>query len=168
MVPTSRDGPVTATLSVREELPRPSEERSVTVRAELQSLLDEGSLDELSTHEWPKRVPIDDCESPVRDTYLAYATWADAAGVSLAPFFATRECYSAEAGTHTNWLVVPAFALAIRVDGDLAAVYPHSDGSETASVEDGIDLLRAGDVASASPLVLDAGVGPAHATEANR
>lgn len=164
MAPATRDGHVTATLSVRETLPYPSQQRSAAVRTELETLVDEGTLDELSTREWPKRVPVGDCDGVVRDAYLAYSAWADAAGVSLAPFFATRECYSAEAGTHIDWLVVPAFALAIRVDGDLAAVYPHSDGTETASVEDGIDLLRSGDVAAASPLVLDAGVGPTNTT----
>jgi hypothetical protein len=168
MAPTSRDGRVTATLSVREELPRPAMERAETVRGTLESLQAEGTLDELSRREWPKRVPIEDCDSDVRDTYLAYTAWADAAGVSLAPFFATRSCYSPDAGTHTDWLVVPAFALAIRVDGDLAAVYPHSDGTETASVEDGIDRLRSGTVAAAEPTPLDAGVGSSHSTGANR
>lgn len=168
MVCAPRDGRVTATLSVREELPRPSQERAATVRSTLSSLVSEGALEDLSTREWPKRVPVDDCDSTVRDTYLAYSAWADAADVGLAPFFATRECYSAAAGEHTDWLVVPAFALAIRVEDELAAVYPHSDGAETASVEDGLELLRSGDVGAGSPLVLDAGVGGTHSTGANR
>lgn len=148
----SVDG-VTATIHVREELPRPARERADAVGAELAGVAADGRLDELTRTEWPKRVPVDGCDSTVRDTYLAFRAWADAAGKSLAPFFATRECYSPEAEAHTTWLVVPAFALSIRVDGRLEAVYPHSDGEETATVEDGVAMLRGLDSDPDAPLV---------------
>lgn len=134
---------VAATLYVREELPRPARERAEAVRTSLQAVAEaDGPVDEFERREWPKRVPVDECDSAVRDTYLAFSAWAEDAGKSLAPFFATRECYSPEAEAHTDWLVVPAFVLAVRVDGRLEAVYPHSDGEATATVEDGVAMLR--------------------------
>lgn len=134
---------VGATFYAREELPRPARERAEAVRAELEAVAADGPLDELTVREWANRVPVDDPGTELLEVYPAFSAWADDAGTSLAPFFATRKCYSPAEGDMTDWLVVPAFALAIRVGGELSAVYPHSDGGETATVQDGIDALRA-------------------------
>ena len=141
---TTPDGEdlVSATLYVREDLPRPARERAGAVRSTLRALASDDALATVECTRWPNRVPIDGCDRDVRDVYLEFTAWAREREASLAPFFAIRQCYSPEAGSHTDWLVVPAFAMAVHADGDLVAVYPHKRGSETVTVEDGIAGLR--------------------------
>lgn len=138
---STRDGDVSVSLFTRTSLPGPSGRRADAVSARLETLVGDGPVDVVHRQTWPKRVPVNDCESTVRDVYLDWTDWASRENVSLRPFFTTRECYDPEAEDFTDWLVVPAIALAVRVDGDLAAVYPHEDGDETVTVEDGLDEL---------------------------
>jgi len=137
---SAHEGDVAVTLYTRSDLPGPSRRRADAVTAQLRTLADE-TVDAVDRRSWPKRVPVDDCDAGVRNVYLAWTAWARDEGVRLQPFFATRECYSPAAEDYTDWLVVPAIAMAVRVDGDLAAVYPHEDGDETVTVEDGLDRL---------------------------
>lgn len=147
------DGTVTAELYVRSALPGPSQRRADAVAAELRGLVGEGLVEDVEHTTWSKRVRVDGCDSAVRDVYLTWTAWARREGVQLQPFFDTRECYCPEAEAYTDWLVVPAIALAVSVDGDLAAVYPHEDGTETVSVEDGIDALEGTERQSTDPPV---------------
>ena len=135
------DGDVSVSLFTRESLPGPSSRRADAVSARLEALAADGSVQAVERQTWPKRVPVDDCDFRVRDVYLEWTDWARREDVSLRPFFATRECYDPAAGDVTDWLVVPAIALAVRVDGDLVAVYPHEDGDEPVTVEDGLEAL---------------------------
>lgn len=136
---------VAVRLYVREELPPPACERAEAVRARGRELAEAGVVDEFDSEHWPKRVPLDDCDSTLRDVYLSFAGWASDAGVGLQPFFQTRVCYGPSTGERTDWLVLPAFALAVEADGKLLSVYPHSRDGETATVEDGLDALEAAD-----------------------
>lgn len=129
-------------LHSRRELPRPAEERVDSVVASLSALEDESSVDDLERHTWRKRVPVSACDGRLRDRYLAFQGWAEEADVRLDPFFGTRECFTAESGEFEDWLVLPAVCLAVVVDEELVAVYPHRDDSGAATVEDGIDALR--------------------------
>jgi len=135
------DGDVSVSLFTRTSLPGPSRRRADAVSARLEALATDGSVQAVERETWPKRVPVDDCDSRVRDVYLDWIDWARREEVSLRPFFATRECYDPAAEDFTDWLVVPAIALAVRVDGNLAAVYPHEDGDQTVTVEDGLEDL---------------------------
>lgn len=143
MVPVERG--VEAHLYVREELPPPARERAGAVRTRGRELAEGGVLDRFDCGRWPKRVPVDDCDSALRDVYLSFAGWAADAGADLQPFFQTRVCYGPSTGERTDWLVLPAFALAVETDGELLAVYPHARDGETATVEDGLDALEAAD-----------------------
>lgn len=149
---SSGESDVTVSLSlyVREELPPPASERAVTVAERGRQLADAGTVDEFSRERWPKRVPLGDCDRDLRDVYLAFTGWAGDADVGLQPFFQTRVCYGPETGERTDWLVLPAFALAVVADGEVGvadgevvAVYPHARDGETATVEDGLDALEA-------------------------
>jgi hypothetical protein len=146
-------GTVAVALYVRSDLPGPSQHRAEAVLARLRALSGDGPVGDLTHETWPKRVPVARCDSAVRDVYLAWSDWARDAGVALQPYFDTRECYCPEAEDYTDWLVVPAIAMSVRVDGDLAAVYPHEDGDATVSVEDGIDALVGTDKPTTEPPV---------------
>jgi hypothetical protein len=41
-----------------------------------------------------------------------------------------------------DWLVTPAICLAVYEDDELSVVYPHTDGPETYTVENGLEMLE--------------------------
>lgn len=140
------EGDLHVDLYVRSDLPRPAERRADSMDAELQALQAEGDVSAYDRHTWDKRVRVGACSSAVRDRYLTFSAWAERAGVTLQPFFDTRERYNTETETYTDCIVVPAMTLAVTVDEEVVAVYPHADGDETVSVEDGVAAIRADDV----------------------
>ena len=140
---SNREGERRAALFVRNELPPPAREQARAVQRRLDDLATRGILDAVDVEFWEKRVPIADCAPAVRDTYLAFEAWATDAGARLTPFFQTRECYTRDGAETCDWLVVPTMCLAVYEAGDLAAVYPHARGDETAAVRDGLDAIGA-------------------------
>ena len=136
-----REGSFEVVLYERSELPPPAAQRVDCVHERLTELQERGHIDAVQREEWVKRTPIDDCETGLRDTYLSFTSWAEEEGVSLTPFFQTRECFTPEEGEHTDWLVMPAFCLGIYGDDGVEAVYPHSEDTETHTVEDGLQAL---------------------------
>jgi hypothetical protein len=148
---TDREGAVRAVLYERGELPPPAADRVDSVHERLETLAANDELASVDREEWVKRTPVDDCDGDLRDTYLSFTSWAENAGASLTPFFQTRECYSPDEGAHTDWLVMPAFCLALYEDDSVSAVYPHAEGSETYTVEDGLQALLVDDVEETRP-----------------
>lgn len=142
MEPTTREGDVQVELFVRNELPPPARERADDVTAHLTELEAAGEIDAAGTRTWDKRVPVENCDAGVRDTYLSFTRWANEAGCSLQPFFQTREHYSKAHGERVDWLVMPAICLAVYEGETLSAVYPHADGPETWTVEDGLERFQ--------------------------
>lgn len=147
---SEREGSVRVVLYERSELPPPAEERADSVHDRLRALADGGDVGAVERAAWAKRVPVGDCEGDLRDRYLTFTAWADRHDVRLTPFFQTRECFSPEEGGWADWLVLPAFCLAVYRGESVAAVYPHADGAETRTVEDGLRALRGGDVGVAA------------------
>lgn len=142
MMLTATDGDRRIEFFVRTELPKPAEDQSALLGRRLERLDDRDVAVDVTRREWPERVPVGDCDGWIRDTYLAFTDWADRNGTELTPFFSTRECYTPDRETYTDWLVLPAFCLAVYEDGELNTVYPHKDGTETRTVEDAIDALE--------------------------
>ena len=139
-----RGGSRTATLYVREGLPTPTRQRAAAVSRRLGGLAAADVVDAVDERTWPKRIPAEGTASGLRGTYRRFADWADDAGVDLRPFFHTRECYVTGETDRTDWLVLPALCLAVSEGDDIVAVYPHRDGDEVRTVEDGIESLGAG------------------------
>ncbi len=135
------EGDIEVVLFERGELPPPAERQATAVYERLESLVEAGHIDSVSRETWVKRTPLDDCDGDLRDTYLSFESWAEETGVSLQPFFQTRECFTPSEGEHTDWLVMPAFCVAVYAETDLSAVYPHADGNDTQTVEDGLQAL---------------------------
>jgi hypothetical protein len=152
-----REGAVEVVLYERSELPPPAEDRADAVHERLVELEERGHVDAVSREKWVKRMPIDDCDDELQDTYLSFTSWADEEGVRLTPFFQTRKCFSPAAGEHTDWLVMPAFCLGVYDESGVAAVYPHNDDTESKTVEDGLQALLGEEFAEtfAEPLAAD-------------
>lgn len=152
-----REGAVEVVLYERSELPPPAEDRADAVHERLVELEERGHIDAVSREKWVKRMPIDDCDAELQDTYLSFTSWADEERVRLTPFFQTRECFSPAAGEHTDWLVMPAFCLGIYDQTGVAAVYPHNGETEAKTVEDGLQALLGEEFAKtfAEPLAAD-------------
>lgn len=127
---------------VRSELPPPARERATQVYNGLAVLHGEGAIGSIDRSTWPDRMPVTEPDPELQDRYLAFKELAEEAGESLRPFFQTRECYTPEYGGWTDWLVLPAMCLAIYENGDLVAVYPHTDDGVTYTVQDGLELLE--------------------------
>lgn len=138
----------------RTELPPPAQEQADDVYRQLDALAEGGELSAVHRESWVKRIPVEKCASDLRDTYLSFNSWATENGLRLTPFFQTRECFRAEVGDYTNWLVFPAFCLAIYEGETLTAVYPHADEDRTRTVQDGVDSLREGETGTAPEAAL--------------
>lgn len=138
---TQREGDVNVVLYERTELPPPTAERAQHVYERLEELAERGHIESVTREEWVKRAPVANCDEALRDTYLSFTAWADEEDVRLTPFFQTRECFTPEAGEHTDWLVMPAFCLGVYDEDGVSAVYPHASDAGTHTVEDGLQAL---------------------------
>lgn len=132
-------------LFVRSDLPTPSRTRRIAVEDRLDQLQCDGAIDGYETTVWDKRVPVEGESGTLeRSRYNEFAAWAADAGVCLAPFFDTRECYSWETCEKQTELVLPALCLAVYEDGELAQVAPYARGGTPISIDDCLDDLEAG------------------------
>lgn len=150
------EGFIEVVLYERSELPPPAANRADAIHERLSELETGGHVDAVRREEWVKRTPVDNCDDELQDTYLAFSSWAEENGARLTPFFQTRECFSPAEGEHTDWLVMPAFCLGIYDDSGVAAVYPHNDGTEPKTVEDGLQALLGDELLDASAEALAA------------
>lgn len=126
-------------LYARRSLPEIAANRRDQVAGRLKQLADDGHVSEVEIHSWDKKVSID-AECREMDLYEEFSTWATEVGVSLEPFFDTRNCYSMETGEKGDRLVFPALCVAVYRDDTLQSVYPHSTNDGSRSV---MDCLRA-------------------------
>lgn len=134
-------------LFARSSLPTVAQRRRATVEQRLEELVDVGHVDELASTTWAKKVPLGEPSAEHRQ-YEAFTAWADDIGVSLHPFFDTRDCYSMETGERGEWLVLPALCIAIYRDDRLQTVYPHSTPRGSRTV---LDCLTAIETVDAAP-----------------
>lgn len=133
-----------AELFVRSDLPTPVQHCRESAVSRLEQLVERNALAEFSVASWAKRVPVagdSDVGSFERERYETFTSWARTAGVSLSPFFDTRECYSWTTGDRQTQLVLPAACLALYVDDELVGVAPHVDGSGTVGIQDCLERL---------------------------
>jgi len=112
---------------------------------------EEGIVDELAIEIWPEEVSLaaDTKKQPALDRYDRLRAWADDRGVSLEPAFARRERTSLANDGSDAVLVFPMVCLAVRVDGKLVSVAPHSTATGTYTVADALaDIVS---LSSSSP-----------------
>lgn len=144
-----------ATLFVRSDLPTPAGRCRENITSRLAELVASDAIGEFSVSSWAKRVPLD-ADAGVgqreRDLYRRFDDWARAAGVDLAPFFDTRECYSSTTGERQTQLVMPAVCVALYDDAELVGVLPHATETGSVSVADGLDRLTDADSGPEPPV----------------
>lgn len=144
MVRTDWEEATRAELFVRADLPTPAQKCRQTIVSRLEGLVASGVIEEFSVTSWAKRVPLDagaDLGAFERDRYNVFAAWARDAGVRLAPFFETRECYSSTTGDRQTQLVMPAACVALYAGDELVGLAPHARETGTVSIADCLDQL---------------------------
>jgi hypothetical protein len=77
----------------------------------------------------------------VLDRVADFRSWADELGVTMEPFFQTREVTSGLTGEEYTTLVLPVCCLAEYRGPDLVHVSPYSTGDAICSVGDRLDRL---------------------------
>jgi hypothetical protein len=130
-------------LFVRSSVPAAARDPQSAVRERLRALEDDGDVEAATVRTWEKRVPVDaGNERDSHRIYAAFADWARGRGVSLAPFFDTRECHSSITGESHTALVLPMMSLAVHEGDRLSAVFPHADEDRSYTVREALDALE--------------------------
>lgn len=101
-------------------------------------------IDEFTVELWPEEVRLTEEaeDSAVLAHYDRFRAWADGAGVSLEPAFTRRRRTPLVGGDTETFLVVPVVCLAIRVDGELVRVAPHSTDTRVYTVADALSDIE--------------------------
>ncbi|WP_435076593.1 HTH domain-containing protein [Halococcus sp. AFM35] len=130
-------------LFVRSSVPAAARESQSTVRERLRALEADGNVDGASVRTWEKRIPVDAgvAERETSNTYAEFDAWARRRGVSLSPFFDTRDCHSSITGESHTALVLPVMSLAVYEGDRLSAVFPHADEDRAYTVGEALDAL---------------------------
>jgi hypothetical protein len=145
---TSDTGGSTLELAVRTLSPRGCRDRQTEAVRRLNALADRGVVDDVSVTVWGDRVPTTTEEAEtdharsVLDAVDEYAGWAADHGLSVDPFFETREAHSAFTGESSTAMELPAMVLAEYRGGELYWVSPCVDGEETYTVGDRLSTLE--------------------------
>lgn len=113
----------------------------------LQHCETEETIETLVLRAWPAECSMaeNDPSSEARDRFERFRTWADRAGVSICPPFEQVTRTSTITGEHHELLRTPCLCLALYVNDQLLAVYPHTDDAQTHNVTDVIATLRTGE-----------------------
>ncbi|WP_246982445.1 HTH domain-containing protein [Halorientalis marina] len=128
-------------LYARSSLPTVATRRRESVENRLEETVEEGHIETIETETYRKKVPLDE-PSPERALYERFEEWASDVGVSLDPFFDTRECYSMDTGERGQRLVLPALCIAIYRNDRLQTVYPHSTPQGSRTVLDCLNAIE--------------------------
>jgi hypothetical protein len=115
----------------------------IEVLDHLQTLTEDGPIDELDVDVWGGTMGITQTAerdpADTRETVAEYKQWADAHGYTLRPAFEWRS--AAPEGEENGQIVTPLITLAVYSREDLQAVYPHVD-DEVNTIHDGVDALE--------------------------
>lgn len=139
----------TAELWVRSFSPAGLESEHRDVYERLSALEATGAFEDVVVRTWSKEVGLSTTAARseragiVLDRVAAFRAWADERGVSIEPFFGTRETTSAVTGERYVARTLPVRALAEYRDGDLCHVAPHAQDGRSLTVGDRLDRIGA-------------------------
>lgn len=88
------------------------------------------------------RTPAGKC---ILDRVAVLRSWTDGRGVTMVPFFETREVTSSVTGESYTALRLPVYCLAEYVDDELVHVAPYTDGTAVCTVDDRLRRLEGRD-----------------------
>lgn len=105
-----------------------------------------GVVDDLSVRTWPAEVVLTPltAETLAVERYRTFAEWAAQWGAEVEPPFRRTTRDSELTGETREVLRTPAICLAVRVDGRLREVFPHTSKGTTYSVADAVAALSEG------------------------
>lgn len=111
---------------------------------ELARLRSMGVVDEVDVTSWSSRVDLGGSSDDVAaSAFEEFSEWGEDEDVALEPAFNVQTYESEFTGESGTRLITPVACLAVYRDGDLVDVYPHVDGGEVRTVEDGIEEIEA-------------------------
>lgn len=139
-------------LGIRADLPSRGTLDAVLDR--LDTLASDGRLGGYDVTSWPAHVRFDvePATDSVLDRFERFWTWAESEGLSITPAFGIRQGRTM-LGEYEQVLDTPVVFAWVTVDGEIRAVAPCADGSETATLMDLIGELEAEAVGSSPRLV---------------
>lgn len=109
----------------------------------LQTLSEDGPIDELDVDVWGGSMGITQTQDhdpvDIRETVADYQQWADSHGYTLRPAFDWHSAEPEDGGK--GQIVTPLITLAVYTGEDLQAVYPHVD-DEVNTIYDGVEALE--------------------------
>lgn len=114
-----------------------------TVIDRLSSLRTKAVLTDFSVTTWPDEVVISgrNRRSELLETVETFEAWAADNDLSLRPPFETRTA-SLLVGGSKEVLTTPMMLAVAYEDGDVAGIYPCTDGTETWTISDFLDALE--------------------------
>lgn len=137
-----------AELFVRSLSPASARSPAGEQRRRLRDLAERDGLSDLSVTVWGREVGLSTTAartepgSLVLERVAAFRKWAEQRGVSMDPFFESREVRSELTGEEYVSLVLPTSCLAEYEDGDLVHVAPYCAESAVCSVADRVSSLE--------------------------
>lgn len=115
-------------------------------RREADERLDElrrrGALDDVATTVWDESGPVDAGRASLPELLQSFANWTREHDRSLHPAYRRVAAATVESERSED-VRPPLLCLACYGDGELLAVYPHSEGSIVHTVRDGLEALTA-------------------------
>lgn len=144
MTTTMTEDSIRAVLRLRTLGPTGLNPPQTEVLDHLQTLNEDGPIDELDVDVWGGTMGITQTEDrdpvDIHETVAEYQQWADAHGYALRPAFDWRSAESG--GEEKGQIVTPLITLAVYTGKDLQAVYPHLDDDEVNTIHDGVEALE--------------------------
>lgn len=142
---TNTNTDLTAEFYARADTPVPEQRRKVLER--LDTLASEGHIEDFAFHTWPNAVSLEDIEEgyirDIVDTVGRIRDWASTEEVRIDPPFGRSSYHSHITGERDERLTFPHMALVVEGEDGIECVYPHHDGEQTVTVEDGLADLQA-------------------------
>lgn len=137
-----------AELFVREHAPAAVRDRQRAVGERLARLERSRVLGDVAVRPWSPSLPagggVSGEGSRDRPAVERLRRWAAGAGCDLEPGFLRRRTGSLVDDGSGEVLQLPFVCVALSVDGELRAVFPHSEGGDVRTVADCLDALERG------------------------
>jgi len=127
------------TVYLRSPIPAKTERRQAAVLGRVDSLRQQGLVDEVVVSYWSRLAAATDREEAVE--IAAMEAWATAHDCSLAPGLDHRDRHSAFTGDEAL-VFLPVVCLACWDDEEIVSVYPHRGPAGHCTVEDGLNRIE--------------------------
>jgi hypothetical protein len=149
MIATMTEDSVQVVLRLRTLGPSGLNSPQTEIMDRLQTFSEEGLIADLDTDIWGASMGVTQTDERDRDlvdtreTVAEYKQWADAQGSTLRPAFDWDTIEAENDGEElSRRIVTPLITLAVYTEEGLQEVYPHVDGTEVKTIQDGVRALE--------------------------